>query len=289
MRSITARDREFSTDVNDTISASSSRPKPTRKAARAPSVAYPCPQHGRAKRQPTSTHGENGRTRLGTDKPTKPMNTPDDSTSTAQLLHPPSANCDCHASILESLASRDWSDAKNSMTSASPFIAANGARSDSRHWRSRRRAVSISMALGTVAPYMQPVSTSAASFASAICQPTSLSAGDTPGGSPSCTASRSVPPSRSASVIVIVTSPRSVGSLVSNSSNSTICSFGTSFTKRPWYVSVCAVVLPVPVSASYVSEIRNEPPSRASIVCTWHVIPSGTFHFATALASSSAR
>src|SRR5216683_487497 len=124
MRSITARDREFSTDVNDTISASSSRPKPTRKAARAPSVAYPCPQHGRAKRQPTSTHGENGRTRLGTDKPTKPINTPDDSTSTAQLLHPPSANCDCHASILASLASRDWSDAKNSMTSASPFIAA---------------------------------------------------------------------------------------------------------------------------------------------------------------------
>src|SRR5216683_4774145 len=137
MRSMTARDREFSTDVNEMISASSSRSNPTRNAARA-----------------TSTHGENGRTCLRMDKPTKPINTLDDSTSTAQLLHPRSANCDRHASILASLASRDWSDAKNSMTSASAFIAANGARSDSRHWRSRRRAVSISMALGTVAPYM---------------------------------------------------------------------------------------------------------------------------------------
>ena len=39
MRSMTARDREFSTDVNDTISASPSPSKPTRNAARAPSVA----------------------------------------------------------------------------------------------------------------------------------------------------------------------------------------------------------------------------------------------------------
>ncbi len=91
---------------------------------------------------------------MGTDKPTKPINTPDDRTSRAQLLHPRSANCDCHASILASLASRDWSAAKNSMTSASAFIAANGARSDSRHWR--RRAVSISMAFGIAGPCMPP-------------------------------------------------------------------------------------------------------------------------------------
>lgn len=56
--------------------------------------------------------------------------------------------------------------------------------------------------------------------------------------------------SASASVIVIVISPRSAGSVVSNSSTSTTCSFGTSFTKRPRYVSVCAVVLPVPVGTS---------------------------------------
>ena len=104
---------------------------------------------------------------------------------------------------------------------------------------------------GQPQPRRPPASTSAASFASAIRQPASLSAGDTPGGSPSCTASRLVPPAPSASVIVIVISPRSAGS--------TICSFGTSFTKRPWYVSVRAVVLPTLVGASYVREIRNKP------------------------------
>jgi hypothetical protein len=52
---------------------------------------------------------------------------------------------------------------------------------------------------------------------------------------------------------------------------------------------VCAVVLPVPVGAAYVSEIRNEPPSRASNACTWQVMPLGTFHFTTARASRSAR
>jgi hypothetical protein len=50
------------------------------------------------------------------------------------------------------------------------------------------------------------------------------------------------------------------------------CSFVKSFTKRPWNVSVCAVVLPVPVGASYVSEMRNEPPSRGSNACTWRLM-----------------
>jgi hypothetical protein len=62
----------------------------------------------------------------------------------------------------------------------------------------------------------------------------------------------------------IVISPRSEGSAVSNSTTSTTCSFSTSFTKRPWYVSVCGVVLPVADGESYVSEIRNEPPSHGS-------------------------
>jgi len=98
-----------------------------------------------------------------------------------------------------------------------------------------------------------------------------------------------VPPSASASAIVIVIAPRGVGFGVSNSTTSTTCSFVTSFTKRPWNVSVCAVVLPTPVGASYVSEIRNEPPSRGSNACAWLVMPVGTIHVATARASSSAR
>jgi hypothetical protein len=89
--------------------------------------------------------------------------------------------------------------------------------------------------------------------------------------------------------IVIVIAPGSAGSVVPNSTTSTTCSFGTSFVKRPWNVSLCAVVLPVPVGASYVSEIRNEPPSRASNPCTWLVMPVGTIQVATARASSSAR
>src|SRR5207244_1213664 len=127
----------------------------------------------------------------------------------------------------------------------------------------------------------QPASTSAAVFWSRDCQPVSLSADGTPGGSSSWTASTSVPPSASTNSIVIVISPRSAGSSVSNSTTSTSFSFGTSCTKRPWYVSVCAVVLPVPVGASYVSEIRNEPPSRGSNVCTWLVMPVGTIQIAT--------
>ena len=66
-------------------------------------------------------------------------------------------------------------------------------------------------------------------------QPVSLSSAETPDGSPSCAATRSVPPSAaSASVIVIVIAPAIDGSSVSNSSTSTIRSFGTSFSKRPW-------------------------------------------------------
>jgi hypothetical protein len=60
----------------------------------------------------------------------------------------------------------------------------------------------------------------------------------------------------SARVIVMVISACSAGSSVANSSTSTTCFFGTSVTKRPWCVSVCALVLSVPVGASYVSEIR---------------------------------
>ena len=54
-------------------------------------------------------------------------------------------------------------------------------------------------------------------------------------------------------------------------------------------MSVCAVVLPVPVGESYVSEIRNAPPSRASNACTWLVMPVGTTQVATDRGSRSAR
>ena len=88
MRSMTARDLRFPTAVKDTISESDSRSKATRSAARAASVAKPLPQNWRAKRQPTSTHGEKENVRRGTDRPVKPMNSLDSRSSTAQLLQP---------------------------------------------------------------------------------------------------------------------------------------------------------------------------------------------------------
>ena len=88
---------------------------------------------------------------------------------------------------------------------------------------------------------------------------------------------------------MIVISPCIVGSSVSNSTTSTTSVSGTSLTNRPWNVSVCALVLPAVVGSSYVSEIRNVPPSRASNAWTWLVIPSGTIHCWTASASSRAR
>jgi hypothetical protein len=81
-------------------------------------------------------------------------------------------------------------------------------------------------------------------------QPASLSAGDGPGGSRSCTAWMSVPASASTSANVIVISPCRPGSAVSNSTTSTTFSSGTSSMKRPWYVSMCAVILPAPVGWS---------------------------------------
>jgi hypothetical protein len=54
-------------------------------------------------------------------------------------------------------------------------------------------------------------------------------------------------------------------------------------------VSVCGVVVPVPVGASYVRETRNMPPSRASNMWTTLLMPGGTIHFATAPASRSER
>ena len=57
--------------------------------------------------------------------------------------------------------------------------------------------------------------------------PISLSAIGTPGGIPSCTTTTLVPSPASTRVVVIVISPRSVGSEVSNSSTSTTCSFGS--------------------------------------------------------------
>jgi hypothetical protein len=49
---------------------------------------------------------------------------------------------------------------------------------------------------------------------------------------------------------VIVISPRMAGSAVSNSTVWTTRSSGTSSTKRPWNVSVWAVVFPVDVGES---------------------------------------
>src|SRR6476620_10170262 len=67
-------------------------------------------------------------------------------------------------------------------------------------------------------------STKPASLSSDIRHPVSLSAAESPGGRPSCTATSSVPPSTSRSVIVIVISPCIPGSVVSNSTTATISS-----------------------------------------------------------------
>ena len=42
-------------------------------------------------------------------------------------------------------------------------------------------------------------------------------------------------------------------------------------------------------ASSYVNDMRNVPPSHASNACTWLVMPVGTFHFAIAVGSRSAR
>src|SRR5882672_4578888 len=95
--------------------------------------------------------------------------------------------------------------------------------------------------------FLWPASTNAASLSSAMRQPVSLSADEIPDGRLSCTPSTSVPSPASVSVNVTTISPRIAESAVSNSSTWTTCSSGTSLTNRPPYVSVCALVLPVPV------------------------------------------
>src|SRR5258706_16273410 len=74
------------------------------------------------------------------------MNSPVARSSSAQLLQPFSSSCERHQSIAASLCTRRSGATKNSITCGSTFIAANGSRSASRHWRSRRRGVSSSMA-----------------------------------------------------------------------------------------------------------------------------------------------
>ena len=140
MRSITARERRLASAVKETISVSPMRSKPARSAASAASLARPRPQNGRARRQPISTQGEQGRVRRGTLRPTKPMNSPLSASSAAQLLQPWVSSCACHRSMLASLAARLCSAGKNSITAGSAFIAANGARSASRQRRSRGAA-----------------------------------------------------------------------------------------------------------------------------------------------------
>jgi hypothetical protein len=100
-------------------------------------------------------------------------------------------------------------------------------------------------------------------FSEDCCRPSSLAA-ETPGGSPSRIALRWVPPSASTSVVVIVISPRRSRSVVSDSPFSTTCSFGTSFTKRPRYVSLRADVLPI-LSGALLGERDAERATMAGV------------------------
>ncbi len=114
---------------------------------RAPALAREAIQYARPRRHPISTHGENGNTRRGIVSPTNPANSCVSTSSTAQLLQPRSANWDCQASILASLAAREISAGKCFMTFGSAFSAAKGSRSASRHCRKHNRSVLNSMTI----------------------------------------------------------------------------------------------------------------------------------------------
>ena len=72
--SITRRERVLPGTVKETISGKFRLSNPYANAARAPSVAKPCPHQGRASRHPISTHGVKDVSKAGTAKPMNPMN-----------------------------------------------------------------------------------------------------------------------------------------------------------------------------------------------------------------------
>ena len=111
------------------------------KRRRAPSLARPCPQKGRASRQPISTQGGNGKDAAGVCSPMKPMNSPLARCSAAQKPQPRSSISAWILSAMASLCSRLSSAGKCSMTCGSAFSAAKGCRSPACHWRSIRRGV----------------------------------------------------------------------------------------------------------------------------------------------------
>ncbi len=143
--SMTARDLKFPTAVKDTISFRPRDTKPMRSAPRAASEASPLPQCERERRQPISTHGENGSSAEGVCKPTNPMNSREAFNSAAQNPQPRSRIKDSQRSAIASLSARVSGAGKNSITLESAFNAANGSRSAGLHCRRRRRSVSNSM------------------------------------------------------------------------------------------------------------------------------------------------
>jgi len=105
-------------------------------AARAASVAYPCPQCSRESLHPTSTQGVNHASNDGSCRPTKPTNGATPGTSTAHQPKPCSANIGSTRSrTIESERARVIVDGKCSITTGSAFSAAKGSRSLSRQPR----------------------------------------------------------------------------------------------------------------------------------------------------------
>ena len=144
-RSMTARDLEFLTAVKDTISLRPSDVKPMWSAPCAASEASPLPQCEKERRQPISTHGENGSSADGVCKPTNPINSRESFNSAAQNPQPRCRINDSQRSAMASLSARVRHAGKNSITLGSAFIAANGSRSAGVHCRKKRRSVSNSM------------------------------------------------------------------------------------------------------------------------------------------------
>ena len=156
IRSITARERALPSEVNATTWPSPWSPNPWSSAARAASVAYPCPHAARASRHPVSTAGTKGTSKRTTESPVKPMKAPVERTSSAQKPKPSASNPLSRRSISWSLSTRVSGAAKYSMTSGSALRAANGSRSAARQRRSISRSVS------RIGPLMEVASVDAA-------------------------------------------------------------------------------------------------------------------------------
>ncbi len=99
---MTARERAFCSAVNETSSARPISSNANAAAARAASLANPCPHASRASRQPISTAGVKWASKSGRASPVNPRKRCDDRSSTA---HSPKPSCSNDCTMRSTLAS----------------------------------------------------------------------------------------------------------------------------------------------------------------------------------------